>query len=133
MIKMFCDVCGKQINKDFSSAINLEFNYKSSDFSIEIDNYKPKSNVLNLCVKCAESVLSDIEDLRKIAMQEEDCEAGTRLIFDRHLLCWMCEKCNGKMVLPGIAPDVKMLIQHEWKFCPHCGEQIDYTRTQNVI
>ena len=37
------------------------------------------------------------------------------------------------MVLPGIAPSVKMLIQSEWNYCPHCGEKIDFDKTQNTI
>lgn len=61
-------------------------------------------------------------------------EAGmTRLVFDDFLWFWKCEKCNGRMTLPGIAPDVKMLIMEGWKYCPHCGEQIDYDKTQTVI
>ena len=57
----------------------------------------------------------------------------TRLIYDDSLWMWKCENCNGKMCLPGIAPSVKMLVQEEWKYCPHCGEQIDYDKTQTVI
>lgn len=58
----------------------------------------------------------------------------TRLIYD-DLLYWIlkCENCNGKIYLPGIVPSVKMLIQCEWNYCPHCGEKIDYDKTQTVI
>lgn len=57
----------------------------------------------------------------------------TRLIYDESLWMWKCENCNGGMCLPGIVPSVKMLIQNEWNYCPHCGEQIDYDKTQTVI
>lgn len=57
----------------------------------------------------------------------------TRLVYDESLWMWKCENCNGKMALPGIAPSVKMLIQSEWNYCPHCGEKIDYSKTQNTI
>ena len=71
MIKVFCDICGKELSKDFSDAVNLDFNsYGVSGFTLEIDKYKPKESELNLCVECAEKVVSDIEDLRKIAKQE---------------------------------------------------------------
>lgn len=57
----------------------------------------------------------------------------TRLVYDKSIWMLKCEKCNGRMCLPGIAPDIKMLIQEGWKYCPHCGEQIDYSKTQKVI
>ena len=56
-----------------------------------------------------------------------------KLIYDNSLWMWRCEKCNGKMCLPGIVPSVKMLVQNEWNYCPHCGERIDYDNTQTVI
>lgn len=54
----------------------------------------------------------------------------TSLVYDDSLWMWKCENCNGKMSLPGIAPSVKMLVQSEWNYCPHCGEQIDYDKMQ---
>ena len=57
----------------------------------------------------------------------------TRLIYDESLWMWKCENCNVRMCLPGIAPNVKMLVQNEWNYCPHCGEQIDYDKMQTVI
>jgi len=71
MIKVFCDICGKELSEDFKDVVNLDFNsYGTAGFTLEIDKYKPKASELNLCVECAEKVVSDIEDLRKIAMQE---------------------------------------------------------------
>jgi hypothetical protein len=57
----------------------------------------------------------------------------TRLVYDESTWLWKCEKCNGRMSLPGIGPSIKMLIQEGWKYCPHCGEKINYSKTQNVI
>ena len=57
----------------------------------------------------------------------------TRLVYDESLWVWKCENCNGDMCLPSIAPSVKMLVQNKWNYCPHCGEQIDYGKTQTVI
>ena len=71
MIKMFCDICRKELSEDCNNVVNLDFNsFGTAGFMLEIDKYKPKSSELNLCVECAEKVVSDIEDLRKIAKQE---------------------------------------------------------------
>lgn len=71
MIKMYCDICGKELSEDCNNVVNLDFNYfGTAGFMCEIDKYKPKASELNLCVECAEKVVSDIEDLRKIAKQE---------------------------------------------------------------
>ena len=70
MIKMFCDICGKELSDDCRDVVNLDFNcFGTAGFTLEIDKYKPKDSELNLCVECAENVVSDIEDLRKIAKQ----------------------------------------------------------------
>lgn len=50
----------------------------------------------------------------------------TKLTFDWERVAWVCDKCWKSMTLPGIAPDLQMLIDHDWKYCPHCGEKIDY-------
>ena len=73
MIKMYCDICEKELSEDCKDVINIDFNsFGTAGFTLEIDKYKPKSksSELNLCVECAEKVVSDIEDLRKIAKQE---------------------------------------------------------------
>jgi len=68
MIKMYCDICGKELSDDCHDVVNIDFNsFGTAGFTLEIDKYKPKSSELNLCVECAEKVVSDIEDLRKIA------------------------------------------------------------------
>lgn len=71
MIKIFCDICGRELSENFKDVVNLDFNsYGTAGFTLEINKYKPKKSELNLCVECAYKVVSDIEDLRKIAMQE---------------------------------------------------------------
>lgn len=42
---------------------------------------------------------------------------------------WQCEFCMKPMSLPGIAPDLKMLIERKWMYCPYCGRKIDYENT----
>ena len=59
----------------------------------------------------------------------KDGEAGmTELYFDYWM--WRCKNCKQPIVLPGIAPSIKTLQDFEWKFCPGCGEMIDYQKTQ---
>jgi len=71
MIKVYCDICGKELSEDFRDSVNLDFNsFGTAGFTLEIDKYKPKDAELNLCVECAEKVVSDIEGLRKIAKQD---------------------------------------------------------------
>jgi len=68
MIKMFCDICGKELSEDCKDVVNVDFNsFRTAGFTLEIDKYKPTASELNLCVECAKKVVSDIEDLRKIA------------------------------------------------------------------
>ena len=56
MIKIYCDICGKQLNKDCSNQVNLDFNaYGTSGF-------KPME--INLCVDCANEVESCIEKMK---------------------------------------------------------------------
>ena len=71
MIKMYCDICGKELSGDCRDVVNLDFNcFGTAGFTLEIDKCKPKDSELNLCVECAEKVVSDIEDLRKIEKQK---------------------------------------------------------------
>ena len=56
MIKIYCDICGKQLNKDCSNQVNIDFN------AFGTSGFEPKE--LNLCVECANKVVSDIEELR---------------------------------------------------------------------
>ena len=48
----------------------------------------------------------------------------TNIYLDRYYV-YRCKKCNQKMSLPGIAPDIKMLKEHGWRYCPGCGEEIE--------
>ena len=71
MIKVYCDICGKELAEDCSDQVNLDFHsYGISGFVLELEFKKCKDSELNLCVSCAESVVSDIEDLRKIRRQK---------------------------------------------------------------
>jgi len=72
MIKIYCDICGKELAEDCSDQVNLDFNfYAMSGFVLELEGKHFKDHELNLCVSCAESVVSDIEDLKKIRRQNE--------------------------------------------------------------
>ena len=55
MIQVYCDVCWKKLKKDCADQVNLDFN------AFGITGFKHKE--LNLCVRCAELVLSKIEEL----------------------------------------------------------------------
>jgi len=71
MIKIYCDICGKELAEDCSDQVNLDFHsYGISGFVLELESKKYKDNELNLCVSCAESVVSDIEDLRKMRREK---------------------------------------------------------------
>lgn len=68
MTKVYCDICGRELAEDCSDQVNLDFNsFGTAGFTLEIDKYKPRESELNLCVECAEKVVSDIEDLKRIA------------------------------------------------------------------
>lgn len=43
---------------------------------------------------------------------------------------WRCENCGNAMSLPGIAPDLKMLKDKNWKYCQFCGKRIDFKATE---
>ena len=47
-----------------------------------------------------------------------------KLIFDGW--SWRCENCKSMMALPGIGPDLQMLKDKGWKYCPVCGKKIDF-------
>ena len=71
MIKTYCDICGKELKEDCSDQVNLDFHaFGITGFIVKLQAEQFKANSLNLCVECAEKVVSDIEDLRKIAKQE---------------------------------------------------------------
>ena len=56
MIKVYCDICGKELKSDCSDQVNLDFNaYRTSGF---------ESKELNLCVNCAKKVESCTEKLK---------------------------------------------------------------------
>ena len=71
MIKVYCDICGRELAEDCSDQVNLDFHSCGiSGFVLELEYNKYKDSELNLCVPCAESVVSDIEDLRKMRRQK---------------------------------------------------------------
>lgn len=73
MIKTYCDICGKELKEDCSDQVNLDFNfYGSTGFELKLERDYFKGNELNLCVSCAESVVSDIEDLRKMRRADDE-------------------------------------------------------------
>lgn len=41
-----------------------------------------------------------------------------------------CGKCNHMMSLPGIIPGIEMLKKQELKYCPCCGEEIEYPKEE---
>lgn len=46
MIKVYCDMCGKELKSDYSNVVNLDFNcYGTVDFD--------RGHTYNLCKKCA--------------------------------------------------------------------------------
>ena len=47
-----------------------------------------------------------------------------KIIYDRW--CYRCGKCNEIFMFPGIAPDADTLRKYGWRFCPKCGEPIEY-------
>ena len=38
---------------------------------------------------------------------------------------WRCANCKKPMSLPGIIPNIEMLEERGWKYCPYCGKEID--------
>lgn len=51
----------------------------------------------------------------------------TELYLDKYYTLH-CKKCDGGILLPGIVPNIPMLKEQGWKFCPHCGEEIEYPK-----
>lgn len=41
--------------------------------------------------------------------------------------CCKCGSCEKMLFLPGVVPDEKTLMDIRWKYCPYCGEEIEYT------
>lgn len=73
MIKTYCDICGRELKEDCSDQVNLDFNfYGSTGFELKLEQNHFKGNELNLCVSCAESVVSDIEGLRKMRRADDE-------------------------------------------------------------
>lgn len=66
MIKTFCDICEKEMAKDCSDLVNLDFNsYGCCGFEAA----KKYGNEFNFCKDCATKVVLTIEDLKKKLMQ----------------------------------------------------------------
>jgi hypothetical protein len=71
MIKTYCDICGKELKQDNSDQVNIDFNaFGISGFKVNLNGYECTCCEVNLCVECAESVVSDIEDLRMTRMKK---------------------------------------------------------------
>ena len=65
MIRTFCDICGKELNEDHSNQVNVTFHaYGLEGFVVKLKAHTFKDGEINLCVGCADSVVSDIEDLK---------------------------------------------------------------------
>lgn len=65
MVRIFCDICNKELEKHGSNQVNLCI-YGLQDYKVVL-NGKNYNNELTLCKGCADSVVSDIEDLKRIA------------------------------------------------------------------
>lgn len=64
MTKIYCDICGKEINYDIN-AVNLNFNsYYISDFD--------KGKQYELCVNCAKRVQGMIKNMVGSSCESED-------------------------------------------------------------
>lgn len=50
----------------------------------------------------------------------------TKIVFSRRTFLTECESCRNPIFLPGIVPSVQMLKELGWKYCPFCGEEIEY-------
>lgn len=46
--------------------------------------------------------------------------------------CYICGSCHFPFVLPGIVPSIATLKELGWKYCPKCGEPIEYELTRVV-
>lgn len=65
MIKVYCDICGKQLKDDYSNVINLDFNcYGVAKFE------RPKT--YNLCKSCAIEVREHLDGLTGRVPESED-------------------------------------------------------------
>lgn len=66
MVKVYCDICGKQLKSDYSNVVNLDFNcYGTADFD--------KGHTYNLCKKCATKIKAHI-DSKAIKEESEEEE-----------------------------------------------------------
>lgn len=55
MIKMYCDICGKELSDDCHDVVNIDFNSYAIEGAIFEDNRE-----FNLCVSCANKVYDAI-------------------------------------------------------------------------
>lgn len=45
---------------------------------------------------------------------------------------YICGNCHASFSLLGILPDIATLKEQGWKYCPKCGEPIEYELTRVV-
>ena len=57
MIKVICDVCGKELQHKFIDVVNVNFN------SYAVDGAKFQNQEFNLCIPCANKVYDAIRDV----------------------------------------------------------------------
>ena len=86
------------------------------------------------CEKCPCSHVCDQVEVEPVTCEQrlkawyKSCAKMTEIYFDKKTFLWRCSACGGGLNLPGIGPYVKMLKEQGWKFCPHCGEEIEYPK-----
>lgn len=73
MIRIFCDICGKELDEFHSDSISLDFNcYGVTGFVVILNKKEYRNKSLQLCVDCANAVVSEIEDLQKLAKMDKE-------------------------------------------------------------
>ena len=83
MTVIFCDICGKMLEEKHTNQVNIEFISYSlgkkyeQGFMLNIRGRKDITKELQVCVECAESIASNIEDLYLIAQNDKEQEEKT--------------------------------------------------------
>ena len=68
MISLFCDICGQRMESDYSESVQVSFNSYSlkgciNGYKMKVGNMEREGNDLQLCTRCANRVVKQIDEL----------------------------------------------------------------------
>lgn len=68
MIMVYCDICGRMMESDFSETVQVSFNSYSlkghcNGFNVKVGNMEREGNDMQLCTVCAGRLVKKIDDM----------------------------------------------------------------------